>query len=276
MSLKNVALETMEIIDRGGYTAPSGAWVPLGESARRAVEDTRLYAPQELEALLRHAGEPGGGLPRVEVTGETTQVAAHRLFTDEGVDDVLALNFASARNPGGGFASGAKAQEEDVCRCSALYPCLAEQWEYYEYNRGRKTLLYSDYMIYSPRVPFFRTRSRNLVEAPYFVSVITAPAPNAGQVLRRDPDAGPEIERVMRQRVGKVLAIARAHQHRHLVLGAWGCGVFRNAPEMVADAFATWLEEPRFSGAFDRVVFAVYDRSKAQLNRRAFEARFSA
>ena len=32
-----------------------------------------------------------------------------------------------------------------------------------------------------------------------------------------------------------MLAVAAAHEHRVLVLGAWGCGVFRNDPALVAD-----------------------------------------
>ncbi|MEM8808409.1 MAG: TIGR02452 family protein, partial [Cyanobacteria bacterium P01_G01_bin.38] len=49
--------------------------------------------------------------------------------------------------------------------------------------------------------------------------------------------AGPEIETALRRRAGIVLAIARDQGHRSLLLGAWGCGVFRNSPSQVADTF---------------------------------------
>ena len=97
-------------------------------------------------------------------------------------------------------------------------------------NRAQKSLLYTDHMIYSPSVPWFRTRSTNLLDYFFLASVITAPAPNAGQVLRRAPDASPEIEACVRRRAGMVLAVARELGHRNLLLGAWGCGVFRNDP----------------------------------------------
>jgi uncharacterized protein (TIGR02452 family) len=71
------------------------------------------------------------------------------------------------------------------------------------------------------------------------------------------------------------LAVAEVRGHRRLVLGAWGCGVFRNAPRLVAEVFARWLAHPRFAGAFERVVFAIYDRSANQQTRRAFEERFT-
>lgn len=63
------------------------------------------------------------------------------------------------------------------------------------------------------------------------------------------------------------------NRHRSLLLGAWGCGVFRNNPDLVADAFLQWLHAPEFQGCFDRVVFAVYDPSKEQKTLKAFQNR---
>ena len=105
-------------------------------------------------------------------------------------------------------------------------------------------------------------------------SVITAPAPNAGEVLARDPGAGPRIEAALRHRAGIVLALARWKGHRTLLLGAWGCGVFRNDPAMVSDAFGAWLTSDTFAGAFDHVTFAVFDRTKRV--HAAFAERFCA
>ncbi len=81
---------------------------------------------------------------------------------------------------------------------------------------------------------------------------------------------------MLRRRAAKVLAVAAQQQHRVLVLGAWGCGVFRNQPPMVADAFGAHLAAPRFAGCFDRVLFAIRDRSKDCATLRAFQERFAA
>lgn len=67
-----------------------------------------------------------------------------------------------------------------------------------------------------------------------------------------------------------MLQIAAHHGHRALVLGAWGCGVFRNDPRACAEAFARALEA--LPDAFDRVVFAVYERGGDGPNLRAFRA----
>ena len=104
----------------------------------------------------------------------------------ERVARVVALNFASAKNPGGGFLGGAKAQEEDLARSSALYACMRDQRAYYDANRHEPSLLYTDHMIYSPDVPFFRDDRLRFLEDPFLLSILTAPAPNAASNERRE------------------------------------------------------------------------------------------
>ncbi len=265
MSLRGVARETLDIIESGRYQSLSGAWVDVGDAVKAAVAGTVLYRPGGLDLS---AASPGA--PNIEVTEETTQAAARRLIADEGVADLVLLNYASARNPGGGFLGGAKAQEEDLCRCSGLYACLLTQPEYYEANRAQSSMLYTDHIIYAPRVPFFRDGRRGLMESPVLSSVITAPAPNAGEHLRRSPAETAVLEETLHRRAGLVLLVARAQQHRTLLLGAWGCGVFRNDPHRVAEAFMSWLAV--LGGAFDRVVFAV-PAGKPAHNLEAFTIR---
>src|SRR5215472_14314550 len=254
MDLRDVAAETLEITERGGYTSGSGAAVDLRDAIEAAVRGTVLYTPEDLEALTA-APQSGAGRPRLEVTGETTAAAARRLVQAEGASGVAMLNFASAKHPGGGWLGGARAQEEDLARCSALYRCLLTQPRYYEANRAHPSLLYTDHVIHAPGVPFFRDDRQALLDQPYLASVITAPAPNAGEALRREPDAGPRVRATLADRAGKVLAVAADRGERTLVLGAWGCGVFRNDPAHVAG------------------VFAVYDRSAGRATLGAFQAR---
>jgi uncharacterized protein (TIGR02452 family) len=277
MSLTGVAQETLAIVDRGTYVAPSGATVDVRAAIDAALQGTVLYGPDDVGALSLGSSllaPSSSSAPRIEVTGETTAQAARRLVEVERVAEVVALNFASAKNPGGGFLGGAKAQEEDLARCSALYACQLTQRAYYDANRAEASMLYTDHLIYSPGVPFFRDDRLELLDAPFLVSIITSPAPNAGEAARRGESR--RVRATLERRAGHVLAVAAAHGHRALVLGAWGCGVFRNDPREVAEVFATWLAHERFRGAFERIVFAVYDRGKGQPNLRAFEERFGA
>jgi uncharacterized protein (TIGR02452 family) len=113
MSLKGIADQNLSIFEEGQYLAPSGAVVSISAAQEEAEAGTRLYRPPELTELLSHAGA-GSGAPTFEVTGEKTQEASRRLVVDEEVEGLALLNFASARNPGGGFIRGARAQEEDL------------------------------------------------------------------------------------------------------------------------------------------------------------------
>jgi uncharacterized protein (TIGR02452 family) len=145
---------------------------------------------------------------------------------------------------------------------------------YYDANRASRSLLYTDHAIYSPGVPFFRSEQLSLLEHPFLGAVLTMPAPNAGEHLAREPSDREGVHAALERRVAMVLAVARAHHHAVLVLGAWGCGVFRNDPLEVATLFDAALASEPFSGAFERVVFAVYDR-QAGANRAAFDAVFA-
>ena len=147
MSLSEIARHNLAIVEAGRYET-NGVIVDLQPGLARALERTTLYRPEQLENLLGSAtpaapesNELPGGL-HVEVTDERTGAAARRLF-EAGGQPPLVLNFASARNPGGGFLRGAKAQEEDLCRCSALYSCQLRCPEYYEVNRRERSLLYT-------------------------------------------------------------------------------------------------------------------------------------
>ncbi|MFJ9951374.1 TIGR02452 family protein [Kitasatospora sp. NPDC091207] len=271
--LHNVAVVNEEIAERGSYRAAGGELVQVAEHVAAARAGTVSYAPQALDALLR-AGAPGpaaSGQPAVEVTAEGSTGAARRLV-EAGAGRVGVLNFASARNPGGGYLRGARAQEEDLCRSALLYSCLLEAPDYYEAHRASGDLRYSHRVIVSPDVPVIRSERGDLLARPFPVTFLTSPAPNAGQLERRSESV--DVRGVLAERAVRVLAAAARHEIRALVLGAWGCGVFRNDPAQVAEAFEGALAQ--YGSAFERVVFAVWDRTPVSANRAAFEARFGA
>ena len=266
---KSLATETLAIIESERYNLPSGGVVDIRHDLAAAVAGSRWYRPTDFPDPIPAVS--GNTAAAIEVTGETTLEAARRLAHASAV----ALNFASAKNPGGGFLNGSQAQEESLARSSGLYACQTANPELYEHNRNGGTCLYSDHMIYSPNVPVFRGDSGELLDAPYTVAFITAPAVNAGAVKRNEPQNIPLIVPTLRQRIGKLLWVARENGHRTVILGAWGCGVFRNDPTIIADLFAEALEPGGpCSGWFDHVVFAIYDSSENQAIVTPFRRRF--
>jgi uncharacterized protein (TIGR02452 family) len=283
--LRGLAQQTQEIVDRGGYRAPGGHEVTLAAAVEAARTGTRMHGPEPVRCEEGAEGERGGQHDftpvAVEVTGESSLEAARRLVRAGDADDQVAvLNFASARNPGGGFLNGAQAQEEALCRSSALYACLRGVRAFYDHHREHRDPLYTHRVIHSPGVPVFRDDDGRLLDEPYRVAFLTAAAPNAGVLLSRAPERAAELPRALAVRAERVLEVAARHGHRRLVLGAWGCGVFRNDPAQVAAAFRGLLVDGdgggRFAHRFDRVVFAVLDRTKGATARDAFTRTFTA
>lgn len=131
-------------------------------------------------------------------------------------------------------------------------------------------------MIHAPAVPVFRDDRGALLDAPFTAGFLTSPAPNAGVIRSKAPERVGEVPGVLVRRAGRVLETAAHHGYRRLVLGAWGCGVFRNDPAQVAEAFHTHLGPGgRFEGAFAHVVFGILDRTRDCATRTAFERAFA-
>ena len=244
-----IAAETLNILDRGHYRTESGT-VSIRDDLRRAILGTRLYSPDESVHM-----PASSHLTELEVVNETTLQSTERL-TRAG-HSVAALNFASARNPGGGCAKGSQAQEESIARASGLFVCIKDS-EMYTFNRRTKLPMYSDHMIYSPGVPVFRGDDGALLSRHYCCAFLTAPAVNR-KVAEQRGKRHAQIDTAMRRRTRRVLGAMAEHGHDTIVLGAWGCGVFRNEPRHVAGIFHDALTG-EFQGAFARVVFAIPDK----------------
>ncbi|WP_436763696.1 TIGR02452 family protein [Streptosporangium sp. V21-05] len=259
-----LAAETVETLERGWYDHPARGRVSIAKELAGAVAGTRLWGPDEPVGPL---AAPAAFATSVKVVNETSLSAARRMAGvdetggDRGGGDgaVGCLNFASAKNPGGGFLRGTQAQEESLAYASGLYRCLLQAPDFYAFHRERGDPLYSDRAIFSPAVPVFRDDRGGLLARPYPVSFLTVAAPNAGAMDEND-ERRARLPEVLFERSGRALSLFAASGPRRLVLGAWGCGVFRNSPALVADCFATHLgPSGAFHGRFERVVFAVLD-----------------
>ncbi|MFI9628937.1 TIGR02452 family protein [Streptomyces sp. NPDC052042] len=264
--LRAIARETEGIVAAGRYRTPGGREVGIERALTSALSGTRLYGPEPVPVAVLDNDR----VPAVEVTGESSLGAAHRM-TGEGPGRIAVLNYASARNPGGGYLNGAQAQEEALCRSSALYATLLRAPEYYARHRAERSAFYTDRVIHSPGVPVFRDDRGRLLDTPYTVGFLTSPAPNAGVVRDRTPREAHRIPAALASRAERVLEVAAVRGYRRLVLGAWGCGVFRNDPEQVARVFRSLLlDGGRFAGHFEQIVFGILDRGPATATRSAF------
>ena len=277
-----IAKETVDILNQGFYQNQQEETIDIQKELQTAIKNSIHYSETDFSKVFsqlnkKQLRENQNQVEiKFEINNETTLNAANRLINQESFDKVLCLNFASAKNPGGGFLNGSQAQEESLARATGLYPCISQMMEMYEKNRNYSSCLYLDDMIYSPQVPVIRDDNDRLLDKPFLISILTAPAVNAGAVRKNGKKQEiNKIESTMLQRTEKLLSVAAVNNYKVLVLGAWGCGVFKNNPEDVARYFHDHLlENPLFTGLFEKVVFAVFDNTKDESVIDAFRERF--
>ena len=211
----------------------------------------------------------------IKVTNRDTFTAAKEyanIINSANEGFVGVLNFASSTNPGGGVTKGSTAQEECLCRCSNLYLTLYQEKcirEYYNVNKKYMSNLGSDAIIYSRNIYVFKDKDYNMlpVKDRFYVDVLTCAAPN----LRENPtnqqniDASEEkltltdeeLYNIHVKRARNILNVAVKNEDDYLILGAFGCGAFRNNPEIVAKAYKDVLQD--YMHCFKVIDFAIID-----------------
>ena len=254
---------TCDVVRRGNYRVDGHnvqlrAVVPLESHASFYTRPEPLDAP-DLQSRVTTAV--------IVQNADCVEVA--QLLREAGFRPAV-LNMANRQTPGGGVLGGAGAQEENLFRRSDLFVSLypfVDFCEQYGLVRDRRHSYPLDRRtggIHSPDVTFFRASEANgyrLLKVPFSVSVITVPAINGPELV-----AGPRGMRIVdslveptREKIRTILRIAGSHRHDALVLGAFGCGAFRNPPAHVAELFAEVFCEPEFDGRFRVIQFAILD-----------------
>lgn len=254
---------------------------PLVQAIFTTHNNTRIYKEplKELERPVTLNRDC-----QITVSTRRTLEAAYQLGMEYPSSRIGVLNFASATNPGGGVVRGSNAQEECLCRCTTLYPCLNVDmlWrEYYSIHRQAHSALYTNACIYTPGIIGIKSDEKwpELLPQEKWLTldVISCAAPNlrvkpsnAMQASVRDKVdiADAELKELLKIRIKGILQVAASCGIDVLVLGAFGCGAFCNPPELMASAFKEALEEYRF--CFHIVEFAIYCNSHDTRNYDAF------
>lgn len=283
---KKIAKKTLEITkygpNMGKYTIRhrngSIEYVNIRHQISNAFKHTETFDPNF--KITKLTKQPRPTMCKIEVLPSSTYGAAKNLVKQDHLRTCV-LNYASATKPGGGFLNGRQAQEESLARQSALYVTIKNS-QMYKANSKSTDDLYNDYMIYSSRVPVFRSsyRERLLSGREVFeVSVITSAAPNLQNINK---DNGPIMKAFklwwkgykgkVTDRCRKILCLAIEKGNEAIVLGAYGCGVFENSPDKISKIFKKLLIDEGLGKYFVKVVFAILDRNSD--NFKAFDKTF--
>ncbi len=232
---------------------------------------------------INESMKKGSKKAKIIVSGKRSLEVAE-LYAKQG-EKVCVLNFASATNPGGGVVNGSSAQEECICRCTTLYPCLntQEMWnKFYLPHRRANNPLYNNDCIYTPNVSEFKSDTNfpePLSKKDWWkVNILTRAAPNLRERPSNamNPNAGTtaakithvELEKLLYLRIKRIFDIAVGKENEVLILGAFGCGAFRNPPEIVAKVFYNVMQD--YLDKLDVVEYAVFHIEREFANYEAF------
>lgn len=283
----NMLQNTLQILEQGCYEK-NGKKVKL-KLSRKEMETITVLLPDDVKDYSSRpefkppyllGGRCGHGCENMD----SYTLARRRLCNTYlfGKDDqrILVLNLANPVHPGGGVHTGAKAQEEDLCRKSSLLLSLESRAasKYYQYNKGLHTYMGSDALMITPQVEIIKDENGELLEDTVVVSVLTCAAPKVSYGM--EGMSGPEYEELVYGRIMGMLKCAAYFGYKNLVLGAWGCGAFGNDAHVMSDLFYKALKEISYNGRgekdlFRRIDFAVLDHTKEQYNFKEFYRNFS-
>lgn len=203
-----------------------------------------------------------------------------KVLLDDGYNPVI-LNLASRTSPGGGYHKGTSAQEESLCQMSTLSQSLyAFGSPKYKHIRESGIPLVTDVYpmdikfggIYSPCVTFFR----NNFDSYYSLrdKTFNCPIISVASLSNREKNNFTNDERfyfddngylteegriIEMNKIRTIFRIALDNNHDSIVLGAFGCGVFRLHSDEVAALFNNVLNEAEFKNRFKKIVFAIYE-----------------
>lgn len=217
----------------------------LSKEIEYSIKGTKIYGPGPVENC-RH---------RIQLDGNVItlvpQDSVSCLFTQKMEGRVAVLNFASYKNPGGGYLSGMTTQEEALCHESTLYQVISPFIsEYYSWNRANLNKgLYTNRALYSPHVVFEHKGCGGTAD------VITCAAPNANVACYRQKISRADNDAVFKDRIKFVLDIAEDNCVDTLILGAWGCGVFGQNPYTTCEIMNDLIENGGY--CFSQIYYAI-------------------
>lgn len=173
------------------------------------------------------------------------------------------LNMASYKRPGGGVKRGSRAQEECLFRCSNLTHVISE--DFYP--------LIENQCLYTKDVIFFKDFNYDYMDE-VKSDVVTIAAFNLNEQEIDTTDS--YYINTTKQKIRLMLSLAIKNDVDNIILGSFGCGVFKNDPEQMSEFFHDILEKENYRVYFKNVVFAIInDHNSVGNNFEIFNNKFN-
>ena len=248
----------------------------LRDSIEQSIKSTKLYL--EGNKFNLENTEIKSKDYNIIITPDRTLEAVQKYYASkDNKRKIGVLNFASAKHPGGGVWSGARSQEESLCRASTLYSCLSTEFlqdNFYSYHMEKKRE-YSDRIIYIPNVLVFKTDDNVLAEMLdekdwYKIDVISCAAHNQ-KAYKVDYE---KLKKINYDKIKAIIECAAENNVDNLILGAYGCGAFGNDPHLVSKIFKKILIDEEYYKYFENVHFAIFTALNETINLDKFNNTF--
>lgn len=240
LELKNAFFDTINRIEKDEF---------LIEQNKIAINNTFIYREEETI-----------GLDSLEIFNGNVSVLDNTTIGAVEFENTAILNFASAVLIGGQPQNGFTTQEEVLNRATTLFPTLNTQdvkKNYYDYFKRLGNDIYTDRMIISRNIYIIKDSEivpNPLIKQEYLkVDVITSPAPNLSKIKISDE----EYIKIYTSRIKKIFRLAALYKNTTIIVGAFGCGAFKNNPVLAATCFKKVLFEENYKDYFENVVFAI-------------------
>ena len=166
---------------------------------------------------------------------------AYQLLLNNGYKNPVLLNLANGIKPCWGQILG-YSQEEVLFRRTNLHKALNSK--YYPLR---------DTLIYTPKVEVYLNSDFKLLDKIFNVNIITCDAVDCPML--KNGKFSKTIYNMTYEKIENILLTAIVNKHDSIILGAFGCGVFNNPPEQIANIFLEVIN--KYGGHFKIIYFAV-------------------
>jgi uncharacterized protein (TIGR02452 family) len=240
---KNIITETLKAVNNGYYEY-------MGNKIKILLTPYTYYGPNS--RISYSSGSRTTTRTLFKIMKKTTIQACKDIYFSK-LTSPCVLVFASAKNPAGSWFRCSNTQEESISRCSALYNSVYDSPMYAE-NKNTKNGIYTDAITYCPMVPIFRDEDGNYESEIYYADLVFCPAVNRS-ICKENSET---INKIMYNRIEKILSVMILQGKRHIILGSYGCGGFGNDVDAISGIFKELLNN-KFENVFHTVIFAVTD-----------------
>ena len=214
-----------------------------------SIQYSKVYA--ESHQFNTEIGKTKDQVKTEHILAKLDSVSAVKKFAEEG--KICVLNFASYKHPGGGFITGAIAQEECLCHESTLYNVISSNpfKPFYQYNNDHLNHgHYKNRAIYSPDILFVDHDEKAVCAA----DVLTCAAPNYCYQIRQRVSLKSNLQ-ALQSRIEFIKKILISNGINIAILGAYGCGVFGQDACTVAKMFLDTFKAD--NGSIHKIVYAI-------------------